>query len=37
MTTDVDPGKVRHHLRSILERSEDALFEQRVRSLFGSE
>ena len=37
MTTDVDPGEVRHRLRSILERSEDALFEQRVRALFGSE
>ena len=37
MTTDIDPNHVRQHLRSILERSEDALFEQRVRALFGSE
>ena len=37
MSEDVDPGEVRRHLRSILERSEDALFEQRVRALFGDE
>lgn len=37
MTTDIDPNHVRQHLRSILERSEDALFEQRVRALFGDE
>ena len=37
MTADVAPGEVRRHLRSILERSEDALFEQRVRALFGDE
>jgi hypothetical protein len=37
MSEDVDPGEVRRRLRSILERSEDALFEQRVRALFGSE
>jgi len=37
MTTDIDPNHVRQQLRSILERSEDALFEQRVRALFGSE
>ena len=37
MTTDVDPNEVRLHLRSILARAEDALFEQRVRALFGPE
>jgi hypothetical protein len=37
MSEDVDPGEVRHRLRSILERFEDAFFEKRVRASSGSE